>query len=209
MSLRRSDAVALPFPILIFQERVLSPALGYIFNPAWIDPHESILSILWKFGKSNSLPGHVVAGLLHAHTDPYDGVEATRDAVDIRRLRASLCLPLKTLRGSLIPSSPYRPTCRFFRYCPVCMSRGYHCVVHQFDVLKECPIHKRALESACRDCGYRAPYHLNALLLDAPYRCAQCGRIYGNAFFSIYAKRPMSKRHRVLMCKSHFKIFYC
>jgi hypothetical protein len=36
------------------------------------------------------------------------------------------------------------------------MSRAYHCVVHQFQTLQRCPIHKSPLELECRFCGYEA-----------------------------------------------------
>jgi hypothetical protein len=42
----RSEATAFRFPILALEERRLSPALGYIFDKRWLDPHESIQSIL-------------------------------------------------------------------------------------------------------------------------------------------------------------------
>jgi hypothetical protein len=49
------------FPILTLDERRLTPALGYVFNRKWLEPCESLVSILWKFEKANALPGHVVA----------------------------------------------------------------------------------------------------------------------------------------------------
>lgn len=61
------------FPILTLDERALAPALGYIFRAEWVDPFESLISILWKFKKANSLPGHVVARLMGLETDPYEG----------------------------------------------------------------------------------------------------------------------------------------
>ena len=134
------DAFACDFPILTFDERVLSPALGYLFRDSWLNAHESIVAILWKFAKFNTLPGHVVAGLLRAHHDPYQGVAPTRAEVDIRRLRASLNLPLKTLRRSLIAPALKGVNSPFFRFFPTCLSTGYHCVVHQHTALQVCPV---------------------------------------------------------------------
>jgi hypothetical protein len=63
-----------PFPILTLDERKLTPALGYLFSAKWIDPCESLVTILWKFEKANALPGHVAALLMGADIDPYGGV---------------------------------------------------------------------------------------------------------------------------------------
>ena len=64
----------LSFPILTLDERKLTPALGYVFSTKWLDPCESLISILWKFEKVNALPGHVVARLMGPDIDPYEGV---------------------------------------------------------------------------------------------------------------------------------------
>lgn len=42
-----------------------------------------------------------------------------------------------------------------------------------------CPAHHRSLETACRRCGYEAPYVASVRLLEAPYRCAYCRARYG------------------------------
>jgi hypothetical protein len=49
------------YPILTFDETKLSPSLGYVFRLQWLDPHESLVSMLWKFAWMNRLPGHTVA----------------------------------------------------------------------------------------------------------------------------------------------------
>jgi len=203
----RPQREGLRFPILTLDERRLSPALGYIFDAKWIDPHESIVSILWKFAKANALPGHIVASLPRADADPYEGVEPTRYGVDLARLRANLPVPRKTLRSSLIPPMLYPASCRYLRYCPRCMSRGYHCVVHQFETIQHCPLHKCPLQVECLRCRYMAPYRLNALLLGSPYRCAQCRMRYGHSDFCIKSRRPLSKTARITLCRLHYRYF--
>ena len=47
-------------PILLYDERQLTPALGYVFESAWVNPEESILSILWKFAYMNSISGQAL-----------------------------------------------------------------------------------------------------------------------------------------------------
>jgi hypothetical protein len=42
-------------PILVFDERQLTPSFGYVFHRKWVDPGESLVSILWKFARMNAL----------------------------------------------------------------------------------------------------------------------------------------------------------
>ena len=58
------------FPILMLDEQRLTPSLGYVFNERWLDPCESLVSILWKFEKVNALPCNVVARLMGPNIDP-------------------------------------------------------------------------------------------------------------------------------------------
>jgi len=52
------------FPILTLDESKLTPALGYVFRRKWLYPHESLISILWKFEKANAFYEHqIVKGL--------------------------------------------------------------------------------------------------------------------------------------------------
>lgn len=193
---------AASLPILTYDERQLSPAYGYVFNPKWIDPYESIVSILWKFARMNALAGHVLAAQAAKDTvDPYEGVEATREAVDVRRLRAALGLPLKLLRSALIPDWLRATASPYFRYCPRCLARGYHPGVHQLEILQLCPLHGCWLEVACRHCGHLAPYRLQACLLDAPFRCANCHASYASSGPCFVHRRPMPMKAHIIMTR--------
>ncbi len=158
-----------------------------------------------NFAKANGLPGHIVASQLRANIDPYEGIDASLAGIDLRRLRKILAIPLKTLRTALVPQSMWRVSSRFLRYCPPCMSRGYHGVAHQLQSLQNCPIHKTPLEFACRFCGYEAAYRLSALLLNSPYRCAHCRRPYGNSEFYVAHRTPMNKKVRRVMERLHLR----
>ena len=48
-------------PILTFDERVLSPRFGFVFQRRWLQPYETIVGVLWKFARMNGLPRHAVA----------------------------------------------------------------------------------------------------------------------------------------------------
>jgi hypothetical protein len=93
---------AATFPILTFDEATLSPSLGYVFDPQWLDPYESVVSMLWKLAWMNRLTGHVVVGhIAKRPVDPYEGIAATPAELDIRHIARALGVPLKTVRTAL------------------------------------------------------------------------------------------------------------
>jgi hypothetical protein len=189
-------------PIMLFDERKLTPSFGYIFDPKWLDPHESIVSILWKLARMNALSGHMITTqLAKTSIDPYEGVEACRSQVDMRRLDHTLGLQLKIVRASLIPDALQTISSPWLRYCKKCLCRGYHGVVHQMETVGRCPVHGSVLEVACGHCGSRTPYRLNAYLLDAPYRCGNCRSLYSSCMPSISTKRPLSKKARTAITR--------
>ncbi|WP_454742758.1 hypothetical protein [Cupriavidus necator] len=137
------------FPILTLDEAKLTPALGYLFDRKWIDPYESLVSVLWKFQKANALSGKVVANLMGPDIDPYEGIVPELGVVDIDRLHGALCLPKTTLRDALLAPTERRRFSATFRHCRRCIAHGYHSVVHQVETVYRCPAHRDALESAC------------------------------------------------------------
>lgn len=191
-------------PIMLFNERALTPSFGYVFDPKWLDPHESIVSILWKFVRMNRLSGHLVIMQLarDSRIDPYVGIAACQSDVDIRRLHQALGLPLKIVRGSLVPDSLSSFGSPYFRYCRKCLCRGYHGVVHQLKSVKTCPVHGCSLEVECGECGAMMPYWLNAHLLDAPYRCGSCRKLFASCPPAIANRRPLSVKARVAITRS-------
>ncbi len=196
-------------PIMLFDERKLTPSFGYVFDRKWLDPYESIVSILWKLARMNRLSGQVIATqLAKTSVDPYDGVAARRSEVDLYRLHLALGLPLKLVRESVLPDALQTAGELHFRYCRKCLCRGYHSVVHQIGANKCCPVHGDLLEIACRTCGAKAPYRLNVALLDAPYLCGSCGHLYGSSSpASLPNKRPFSKKSRIAVTRLRWTNF--
>lgn len=193
------------FPILMLDERRLTPSLGYIFNDRWLDPCESLVSILWKFERVNALPGHIIARLMGPNIDPYEGVVPQPDTIDIGRLHATLGVRTAVLHMALQQPSQRRRYSPIFRHCRRCMTRGYHSVLHQMECIRTCPAHHRQLESACLRCGYEAPYVVNVRLLESPYRCAECGKSYGGGGWSPDAPRPMKTEFRKAFTRRYFE----
>jgi hypothetical protein len=184
------------FPILSLDEATLVPALAYVFNPKWVWPHESILSILWKFVVANRLPGHLVAHQVNANVDPYEGVLPRLHFVDIPRLSQMVAISPRVIRRSLLAGSEHRQCCSSFKYCRLCSGLGYHTVLFQRPNESICPVHKIPLGMACRTCGLESPYVINASVLEMPFRCPACRSRYGSSF-SISNLRPMRREGRI------------
>ncbi|HEX6708006.1 MAG TPA: hypothetical protein VF169_24920 [Albitalea sp.] len=100
-------------PIVVYDERALKPHVGYVFNANWLDPHESIVSMLWKFASMNVMPGHaLVARLVGEDIDPYAGIEPR--AVDVQRVPRLLEVASETVRLGLCAPPP--GVCRHLRF---------------------------------------------------------------------------------------------
>jgi len=125
----------------------------------------------------------------------------------IGRLHHALKVPLNIVRASFLPDALQRICSPYFRYCRKCLNRGYHGVAHQLESLGRCPIHGGLLKVACRSCGSRAPNRLNAYLLDAPYRCGNCGRLYSSFVPSLLSKRRLSKKARIVITRLRLSLY--
>lgn len=192
----REGLPALPaFPILTLDESRLTPALGYVFRRSWLYPHESLISILWKFEMGNALAGVVVARTMGLDVDPYEGVVPRQGLVDVTRLQASLGLPAELLRAGLLDPVGRRLYTDVFRYCRRCLTRHYHSVVHQLEKLDQCPAHRCKLETKCWRCRRETPYRVNVQLLEARFLCAHCKRGSGSTWHPDNAK-PMEPEYR-------------
>jgi hypothetical protein len=153
--------------------------------------------MLWKFAWMNRLPGHTLATQVAKRIiDPYEGCAATSTDLNVRHIASILGLAQKTVRASIEHSE--------FRYCPRCMSRGYHGVIHQSGGAHHCAVHGCPLESRCRSCGSSSEYFINAHVLDAPFRCPNCRRQYGNVQASFVRRHPLPAHARFAICRAYW-----
>jgi hypothetical protein len=191
------------YPILTFDADRLSPSMGYLFKRQWLDPCESMVSILWKFARMNRLPGHMVAShVAKRQIDPYEGFAACAAELDIGQTASSLGLTQKTVRLAMQRPEQRRNWCVQLRFCPRCMSRGYHSVVHQFGGIHYCPVHGCCLETKCRSCGATSEYLIKASVLDAPFKCSVCRRCYGNTSASFVHRIALPPRDRAAIVRA-------
>jgi hypothetical protein len=197
-----------PLPIMLCDQRKLTPSFGYVFDPRWLDLHDSLLSILWKFIKMNSVSGHlIVMQLAKTDVDPYEGIAVCKFEIDMQRLHVDLGLSLKVIRESITPNLLGNATCPNFRFCRRCLNRGYHGTAYQFESVIRCPLHGDILETRCRSCGMSTAYHLNVSILNSPFRCKYCSNLYGTntpnfihkSTFKRISRRAIT-RTRILRC---------
>ena len=194
---QRRDFVALKpprFPILAFDERELSLTRGSAFNPKWLMPGESLISIVWKFACANVLPGDVLVHLISPCVNPSAGVAPVRDEIELARLCRVLRLPEGVLRVSLLDAAlPDRPH-PVFRYCRLCAAHGYHSVLYQLEDEDRCPAHQEALDTRCPHCGSETPYIVSASVIEAPFRCVSCRSHFGYGRLSFLSTIPAMRR---------------
>ena len=204
---QRCDFVALErprFPILAFDERELSPSRGSAFNPKWLMPGESLISILWKFACANVLPGDVLVHLISPRADPSKGVAPVRDDIEFTRLCRILRLPERVLRVSLLDAAlPDRPH-PAFRYCRLCAAHGYHSVLYQLEDEDRCPAHHEALDTRCLNCGDETPYIVSASVIEAPFRCVSCRSHFAYGRLSLLSTTPAMRRRDRIAIKCRF-----
>ena len=184
-------------PILTFDAARLAPSMGYVFDPKWIDPYESIVGLLWRLGRANALSGQRLVTLVSKKTvDAYDGVEAMVEEVDVRRIARVLGVTQTLVRVGLPTRRDLIGMHSTLRWCTRCIARGYHGVVHQSARAFRCPLHGGMLEERCRGCGESSTFRLDVRLLDSPYRCGHCRRSYASQVWNGSRPRRFDKTQR-------------
>jgi hypothetical protein len=195
--LQRCDFVAFKrprFPILAFDEWELSLSRGSAFNPKWLMPAESLISILWKFACANVLPGDVLVHLISPCVDPCEGVSPVRDDIELTRLCRILRLPEGVLRMSLLDAALPGRHHLAFRYCRLCAAHGYHSVLYQLEDEDRCPAHHQSLDTRCPHCGGETPYIVSASVIEAPFRCLSCRSHFSYGRLSLLSTVPAMRR---------------
>lgn len=82
------------------------------------------------------------------------------------------------------------------RFCPICLSNGFHSLWFQFSAMQECPMHGCLLTDRCQSCGTLVgAYRFTAKLFATPFKCPECsGWIAGAPF--IHGSGEDLRRHR-------------
>ena len=186
-------------PILILDQHALNPRFGYVIHRRWLQPYESVVGMLWKFARANRLAGHMLIKQLRSDpVDPYLGLRPADIEVPI--VARLLGVTQRSVREGMDTAA--LDASRFLRYCPSCMSLGYHGVVHQRERYEQCPIHRLPLFATCRHCGEASAYRLDAQLLEAPFRCRHCRRTYGSNLPPLLWCKALSRERRIAVMRA-------
>jgi hypothetical protein len=93
----------------------------------------------------------------------------------------------KTMLGDWLEALRWSPIYSDrLRYCPDCLSNGYHARYFQISALANCPIHRRPLLEHCAFCKRESPYYGLCLeLLSWPYGCPHCKASFSTELVSL------------------------
>ncbi|TCK90851.1 hypothetical protein B0G74_4663 [Paraburkholderia sp. BL9I2N2] len=137
-------------------------------------PHESSLTVFWRFCWRNTLDEREVSEHFGASGQAIDWAQ-------FKRVTGWRCPETIELRLQRLPSRELLFDTHM-RYCPICLECAYHSVWHQFRALRSCPLHDVPLRSECCYCGHAtAPLseHLNCRA--KPFCCKSCSQYLAGA----------------------------
>lgn len=101
-------------------------------------------------------------------------------------LSRSSGIPIEVLRdGTLMGLHSYasarlvRMAYTRLRFCPGCLSHGFHSVLFQIPIFPCCPVHNTRLLERCTNCGNEMPYRWPRKN-EMGFTCYNCGHVYWN-----------------------------
>ena len=176
----------LPLPALTVRPQV-GTAIAWSKN--WFYQYESALSRIWKIQLANALlPAQMqqLLGIQLPHEFPVPASSLFNTEIFGNTSPSDW---RDDLRVSLIDQCFNLSNGQRLRYCPTCLSLGYHSHLQQLGSLHRCPIHPtEALLSKCLVCNEPTlPYALTVKLLARPFACSKCHRPYGVEIWSPFS----------------------
>ena len=174
---------------------------GYIWDPSRVVQYESIFSILSKFAQQNFA---TPADIWHLFGKEIKSKKSGKIYTPLLNLNyenkfepVSLCegLGLNKATYNFTHIFPYIPDIKYhnlikrktnvpifrkaieddLRYCPICLSNGFHTPMFQAKWVHTCPVHKVPLQTHCEYCGKTKPYRLERQTLSSLFGC-NCNR---------------------------------
>lgn len=113
--------------------------------------------------------------------------------VNIKEIRQNtIQLLTGPLRNQRLPDSSW-----FFqhiRWCPECISTGYHSWLHQFKLLDKCAYHNCRLQSNCPICDKQLPFIYSSRYFGSPFEC-KCGFKFANFIITLW--ETWGERHKL------------
>lgn len=158
------------------------------WRPDWRRPLESLWCLLYKVRHLNAATGTDIRDIFKRRTHyelPQRRPYLRRDLNSFIEVdEDKICELLSLDRSDLIQSTAISYirqeeipllTSNQLRYCPDCISVGFHAAIHQLLFISHCPIHLTPLVTRCRDCGTISPRHtLSSLTYRPDSKCNRC-----------------------------------
>lgn len=145
-----------------------------MINPAWFSPGEGPFTVAAKIISANV--ASLSQMLSKLQVSRANSIQ-TRSFVCADWLIASPSPIAKILAARCFAFPQFRCAAddRAFRYCTICLNRGYQSATCQISGLQKCPIHNEPLINHCQACGAKAPpYRLVRASFERPLACGQC-----------------------------------
>lgn len=175
---------------------------GLAWSPAWFVVGESAYACLGKLAIANAMgAAELCAGVFGRPLAPND--YSRRHPRDLlwgewmTQRKSDGTLIRQILDGVLQPEpgrwASWLASDEALRFCPTCLSLGFHHAACQIEGLEKCPIHGDVLRSKCAHCGAPTPrYALTRATFDAPFRCPSCWNWYGAPWKPTSKENPLS-----------------
>lgn len=167
--------------------------MGIEFNPfgfgwrsSWVNPLESLWSILRKFEFFNQATLKQMQDFFG--TDPITRLPwLSRKRLDLRWYGgfdplllerafgvSRLTLDESTVIPFVVEAEHDVLTSQYLRFCHSCLKEGFHSSLHQLLLVRNCPLHEEPLTIRCRHCQTRVDYTLRSVPLASEVGCPEC-----------------------------------
>lgn len=145
--------------------------------------YESFWSILHKFSYLNVCsPNEITSNFIgekRLFNFWKDRTIIKKQWLDCKKLERYLKISKELLENAFLDNFLFDDeinwfSCQTLRYCPICISKGFHSVIHQMLFLNQCPFHRVELKETCPNCNQPISMHFNPRDFKTPYSCPQC-----------------------------------
>lgn len=148
-----------------------------------IIPYESLWSIVHKFSYWNVCCLKDIQLAFHRNEQLKGGwiisSLLTFPRWEMEKIAEILGIDINTIEKGVIETylcnnEILKLSCRSIRYCPDCVSIGFHSAIHQIYAFTVCPYHQTVLTDKCIHCGGIIDPGLNAKTIQNYYSCQRC-----------------------------------
>ncbi|MEK3934444.1 hypothetical protein MKY41_03920 [Sporosarcina sp. FSL W7-1349] len=193
----------------------------FTWSTDWMQEYESPWGILEKFMWANAIDGNTVlelvgnenvkrlknisnAGSRHRSLISFMGMDSKVSkniiGMDLKVYHDNLVDKVMHITPHIKHVGNYYQSNLF--YCPICLSRGYHSILHQLRMFDHCAFHpEQELMDRCEKCNQLMPEYLINRSQKEAFRC-NCGHHFLNSdnirsIFSSWTEKPKIKNKTI------------